>query len=79
MNFINMATQPEKPFLNFLFSQPRTCSHLLTRILNLPAQPTVHVHPGNGYFFMDILGARFNSSIKVCIDCIPVVALQPQG
>ncbi|KAF2258018.1 hypothetical protein CC78DRAFT_538111 [Lojkania enalia] len=48
-----------EPFYNLLFSQPRTCSHLLTRILNLPAQANIHEHAGDGYFFMDAFAARF--------------------
>ncbi|KAF2117461.1 hypothetical protein BDV96DRAFT_644877 [Lophiotrema nucula] len=37
---------------NALFSNPRTASHLLTRLLNLPNQPAVHRHPDDGYIFM---------------------------
>ncbi|KAF2690735.1 hypothetical protein K458DRAFT_412079 [Lentithecium fluviatile CBS 122367] len=59
-----MDTSSSKVFYNLLLSQPRTCSHLLTRILNLPAQPAVHKHPGDGYFFMDIIGARFAKKLS---------------
>ncbi|KAF2258811.1 hypothetical protein CC78DRAFT_586680 [Lojkania enalia] len=58
-----MATEPEKSVLNLLFSQPRSCSHLLARVLNLPARPTIYKHPGDGHFFKGILGARFTKVI----------------
>ncbi|KAF2729298.1 hypothetical protein EJ04DRAFT_396098, partial [Polyplosphaeria fusca] len=35
-----------------LFTNPRTASHLLTKLLNLPDQDTVYRHPDDGYIFM---------------------------
>lgn len=55
----NMGDYLPKPLHNLLLSQPRTCSNLLTRILNLSSQPNIYKHPGDGYFFMSILAGRW--------------------
>ncbi|CAI6341935.1 unnamed protein product [Periconia digitata] len=52
------------PPQNILFSLPRTASHLLTRIINLPAQPSL-ARPQNGedgYLFLPVCIQRFKNS-----------------
>ncbi|KAF2732302.1 hypothetical protein EJ04DRAFT_441266 [Polyplosphaeria fusca] len=51
---------PSKAVYNVLFTQPRTCSHLLLRILNLPQQPSIYAHPSSGYFFISAMQKRFS-------------------
>ncbi|KAF2010778.1 hypothetical protein BU24DRAFT_495982 [Aaosphaeria arxii CBS 175.79] len=54
-------TSPQKPPIhNILLTLPRTSSHLLTRILNLPSQPSIHRHPSDGYFFLAPTVQRFS-------------------
>jgi hypothetical protein len=48
---------------NILLTIPRTASHLLTRLLNLPAQPSIATHPQNGYFFLPALKARYHNCL----------------
>ncbi|KAF2119236.1 hypothetical protein BDV96DRAFT_642273 [Lophiotrema nucula] len=53
-----------EPLHNILFTQPRTASHLLTKILNLDAQPSIHPHSDKGYFFLKALGVRFRHDLS---------------
>ena len=43
---------PQDSRYNALFTNPRTASHLLTRLLNLQNQSSIHRHPDDGYIFM---------------------------
>lgn len=52
-------SQPGLPVYNILLTLPRTSSHLLTQILNLGAQPGIHRHPSDGYFFIQPTIQRF--------------------
>ncbi|KAH5118092.1 hypothetical protein HBI73_106670 [Parastagonospora nodorum] len=47
------------PAHNILLTLPRTASHLLVRMLNLPNQPSLSRHPRDGYFFMPSLQYRY--------------------
>ncbi|ORY14074.1 hypothetical protein BCR34DRAFT_586100 [Clohesyomyces aquaticus] len=51
------------PRINFLFTHPRTSSHLFTKILNLPAQLSIHAHPQDGYFFLSPTALRFQHNL----------------
>jgi hypothetical protein len=42
----------QRQHFNALFTNPRTCSHLLTRLLNLPSQHSILRHKDDGYIFM---------------------------
>jgi hypothetical protein len=53
-----MGTLPP-PIHNILFTIPRTASNLVTRILDLPNQPSISRHPRDGYFFQAALGYRY--------------------
>lgn len=44
---------------NILLTLPRTASHLLVRMLNLPEQPSLSRHPRDGYFFTPSLRYRY--------------------
>lgn len=55
----NLDSQPGLPLYNILLTLPRTSSHLLTQILNLGAQPGIHRHPSDGYFFIQPTVQRF--------------------
>jgi len=53
------------PVHNVLFTIPRTASHLLTKILNLPSQPSI-LCPANGkdgYLFLPALVQRFQRNL----------------
>lgn len=58
------AATPTKPPLNVVFTIPRTSSHLLIQILNLPAQPSIHKHASDGYFFLAPLVQRFKRQLS---------------
>jgi len=45
---------------NVLLTLPRTASHLLVRMLNLPNQPSLSRHPRDGYFFKLSLRYRYH-------------------
>jgi hypothetical protein len=54
-----------QPVHNVLFSIPRTASHLLTQLLNLPAQPSI-LRPSNnkdGYHFLPAIAQRFRRNL----------------
>lgn len=50
---------------NILFTMPRTASHLLTKLLNLPAQPSLHRPSNNedGYLFLPAAIQRFRNDL----------------
>ncbi|KAH7093589.1 hypothetical protein FB567DRAFT_177029 [Paraphoma chrysanthemicola] len=56
-----MASSPrsQPPVHNILFTIPRTASNLVTRLLNLPNQPSIVPHPKDGYFFIHALTSRY--------------------
>jgi hypothetical protein len=53
------APVSDRHWYNIVFTIPRTSSHLLIQILNLPAQDSIHRHPSDGYFFLAPLVQRF--------------------
>lgn len=59
----NYAATSPTPKHNIVFTIPRTSSHLLLQILNLPQQPTVRKHERDGYFFLPALVARLKHGI----------------
>ncbi|KAF1950346.1 hypothetical protein CC80DRAFT_240234 [Byssothecium circinans] len=50
---------------NILFTIPRTASHLLTKLLNLPAQPSIHrtSNGEDGYLFLPAVAQRFQNDL----------------
>ncbi|KAF2707910.1 hypothetical protein K504DRAFT_483184 [Pleomassaria siparia CBS 279.74] len=48
---------------DIIFTLPRTSSNLLTQMLNLPAQPSVHRHVSDGYIFLPTTAYRFGNGI----------------
>ncbi|KAF2475329.1 uncharacterized protein BDR25DRAFT_101805 [Lindgomyces ingoldianus] len=62
-NTPSSTLHPPYANLNVLFCHPRTSSHLLAKILNLPAQPHIHQHASDGYFFLRPTGLRFQKGL----------------
>lgn len=56
---------PPRPVHNILFTIPRTASHLLTQLLNLPAQPSIKRPTNNqdGYLFLPAAVQRFRNNL----------------
>ncbi|ORX97504.1 hypothetical protein BCR34DRAFT_607248 [Clohesyomyces aquaticus] len=49
---MSSTTSEHEPRFNAVFSNPRTASHLLFKLLNLADQSSVRKHPDDGYIFM---------------------------
>jgi hypothetical protein len=54
-----------RPGHHMVFTMPRTASHLLLKLLNLPNQLSIHRHPNNldGYVFLPAAAPRFRQSL----------------
>ncbi|KAF2846558.1 hypothetical protein T440DRAFT_458278 [Plenodomus tracheiphilus IPT5] len=60
-----MSSPPTHPLTthNILLTIPRTASNLLTRLLNLPRQPSILRHAKDGYFFLPALKSRHQNNL----------------
>ncbi|KAF2683328.1 hypothetical protein K458DRAFT_478262 [Lentithecium fluviatile CBS 122367] len=59
------SSQPPPPIHNVLLTIPRTASHLLTQLLNLPAQLSIIRSPNrkDGYLFLSVAAQRFRNKL----------------
>ena len=57
--------EPKRPIHNVLYTIPRTASHLLVKLLNLPSQPSLHrtENGKDGYFFLPAVALRFQNNL----------------